>query len=128
LENRRFKMAPEKNLEEKMDTMIGQGAEVTGNISVLGSARIDGKFKGNVKVQGTLIVGKAGLVEGEEISAKSAVIGGIVRGKLHIEEKVVFESTARFTGELTCKTLVVEEGVIFEGTCSMQKGTPKEVK
>jgi len=121
-------MAPEKNFEEKMDTIIGQGAEVTGNISVLGSARIDGKFKGNVRVQGTLIVGKAGIIEGDDISAKSAVIGGTVRGKLHVEEKVLFESTARFTGELTCKTLVVEEGVIFEGTCSMQKTPPKEAK
>ncbi len=120
-------MPVEKSFEEKMDTIIGQGAEVTGNISVLGSARIDGKFKGNVKIQGTLIVGKSGIIEGDEISAKSAVIGGQVRGKLNIEEKIIFESTAKFQGELTCKTLVVEEGVIFEGTCNMQKAH-KEAK
>jgi len=107
-----------KNFEEKMDTILGQGAELEGNISVLGSARVDGKFKGNLKVQGTLIVGKTGNLDGE-ISAKNAVIGGTIKGKLKIEEKVVFESTARFTGELTCKSIVIEEGVIFDGNCTM---------
>ncbi len=115
-----------KNLEEKMDTILGQGAEMDGNISILGSARLDGKFKGNIKVQGSLIVGKTGVIDGE-ISAKNAVIGGNIKGKMHIEEKVVFESTARFNGELTCKSIVIEEGVIFEGNCTMtQKGAHKE--
>ncbi|MEO0229085.1 MAG: polymer-forming cytoskeletal protein [candidate division WOR-3 bacterium] len=107
-----------KIIEEKMDTIIGQGAEMEGTISVLGSARVDGRFKGTLRVQGALIVGKTGVIDGE-ISAKNGVIGGVIKGKLHIEEKVVFESTARFNGELTCKAIVIEEGVVFDGNCSM---------
>lgn len=111
-----------KIIEEKMDTIIGQGAEMEGTISVLGSARVDGRFKGTLKVQGALIVGKTGVIDGE-ISAKNGVIGGVIKGKLNVEEKVVFESTARFTGELTCKAIVIEEGVIFDGNCSMSSKT-----
>ncbi len=119
-------MKDNKIVEEKMDTIIGQGAEMEGTISILGSARIDGRFKGTLKVQGSLIVGKTGLIDGE-ITAKNAVIGGNIKGKLHIEEKVVFESTARFNGELTCKSIVIEEGVVFDGNCTMsQKTHPRE--
>ncbi|HOK22474.1 MAG TPA: polymer-forming cytoskeletal protein [Candidatus Hydrothermia bacterium] len=121
-------MREDKFSEEKMDTILGQGAEMDGNISILGSARLDGKLKGTIKVQGTLIIGKTGIMEGD-ISAKNAIIGGQVKGKMHIEEKVVFESSAKFHGELTCKTIVIEEGVVFDGNCAMtQKGIQKEEK
>ncbi len=107
-------------IDAKLDTIVGQGTVFEGNISIEGSARVDGKFKGNVNAKGTVVIGKSGKVEGE-IIAKSAVIGGEVKGTIRVQDRVEFESGAKFDGEVYCKTLVVQEGVIFDGSCSMTK-------
>ncbi|MCD6087152.1 MAG: polymer-forming cytoskeletal protein [Candidatus Hydrothermae bacterium] len=113
-------MPKNERLEEKMDTVLGAGSEIEGTISVRGGMRIDGKFKGNLNVQGTLVVGKSGSLDGE-IHAKEAVIGGTLKGKVRIDEKIEFQTGATFEGELVCKGLIVQEGVKFDGTCSMSK-------
>jgi len=110
---------------EKMDTIIGQGGYFEGTITVHGGTRIDGKFKGDIKIEGLLVVGKTGVIEGE-IFAKNAIIGGHVTGKMKIAEKVEFQSGARFKGEVVCKGLIIQDGVIFDGTCSMtEEGVAK---
>ncbi len=107
---------------EKMDTIVGEGGSFEGTIEVKGGTRIDGKFKGNIKVEGTLVVGKTGVIEGE-IFAQNAVVGGNIVGKMVIAQKVEFQSGARFKGDLFCKGLIVEDGVIFDGTCTMSETT-----
>ena len=107
---------------EKMDTIVGEGGIFEGTIQVKGGTRIDGKFKGNIKVEGTLVVGKSGVIEGE-IFAQNAVVGGHIIGKLVVAQKVEFQSGARFRGDLFCKGLIVEDGVIFDGTCTMSESS-----
>ncbi len=109
-----------KDLDTKLDTIVGQGTVFEGNITIDGSARIDGKFKGKIEAKGTVVVGKNGKVEGDVI-AKNAVIGGEVKGTIKVQDRVEFETGARFDGEVYCKTLVVQEGVTFDGSCSMTK-------
>lgn len=112
-------MASDK-VNDKLDTILGPGSELEGDLSAKGSLRIDGSFNGKLKVEGSLIVGKDGNVEGE-FHTKNAVISGSVKGKLYVTEKAEFQSGAKFDGELSCKGLVVEEGVVFDGLCQMTK-------
>jgi len=123
LQNKGGKMAKE-SVNQKIDTIIGPGAELEGNISVRGSARCDGRLKGKVRVQGTFVLGKTGLMDGE-LEAKNAVIGGTLKGTIKIEERIEFETGARFIGDLVCKILSVQEGVLFDGTCTMTKTQEK---
>ncbi len=126
-------MASEK-VNDKLDTILGPGSQLEGDLSAKGSLRIDGTFTGKLKVEGSLIVGKDGRLEGE-FHTKNAVISGSVKGKLYVAEKAEFQSGAKFDGELSCKGLVVEEGVIFDGLCQMTKklgerkllGEPEEI-
>ncbi len=114
-----------KETYEKMDTIVGEGGVFEGTIEVKGGTRIDGKFKGNIKVEGTLVVGKTGMIEGE-IFAQNAKIGGHIQGKMVVAQKVEFQSGARFKGDLYCKGLIVEDGVIFDGTCTMSESAPEK--
>ncbi len=116
--------AKENRTFEKMDTIVGEGGVFEGTIEVKGGTRIDGKFKGNIKIEGTLVVGKTGIIEGE-IFAQNAVVGGRIEGKMNIAQKVEFQSGARFKGDLYCKGLIVEDGVVFDGTCTMSE-TPSK--
>ena len=60
-----------------MNTLIGAGAELSGDFTLDGSARIDGKIGGNVTVTGNLILGAGSVVMGD-VQAASVLIGGEV--------------------------------------------------
>ena len=104
-----------------LNSIIGKGAMLTGDLEVKSSMRVDGHVKGNLKCGDTIIVGKDGKVEGE-IVAKNAVIGGTVQGKIEATDRVVLEATAVFTGDLKAGKLVIDEGAVFDGQCSMKTG------
>jgi len=104
--------------QQELDTLLGGGSNLQGDLVIKGGARVDGRVKGTLRVEGHLIIGKTGVVEGE-IRAHSAIVAGAVKGKLLVQERAEFETGARFQGDLECKRLVVHDGVIFDGTCTM---------
>lgn len=101
-----------------LNTIIGKGTYFEGSVKVQSSIRIDGHIKGRITTSDTLIVGKEGEVDGE-VSAKNAIIGGKVRGKIQASGRVVLESPSVFQGELKTAKLVINEGAFFDGVCSM---------
>ncbi|MEO0140543.1 MAG: polymer-forming cytoskeletal protein [candidate division WOR-3 bacterium] len=118
---------PEPQKRVSLDTVIGPGAEITGDVSVKAGARIDGRVKGNISCQGELVIGKEGVVEGE-VKASSATLSGRITGKLLVEGKAELTSTARMEGDISCAKLVIEEGAFFQGHCQMsaKPGAPAQ--
>jgi cytoskeletal protein CcmA (bactofilin family) len=100
-------------------TMIGEGSVFEGTISAPHYIRIDGTAKGKIESTDALIVGATGVIEAD-IKAKSAVIGGKVKGNLIVEDRVELESNASFVGDLKTRDLVINEGCVFHGNCSME--------
>ena len=107
-----------------LNTIIGKGTVVDGDVKVNSSLRVDGRIKGRVTTSDSLIVGKEGEIEGD-ISVKNAIVGGKVRGKIHASGKVVLEAQSYFQGELKTAKLVIDEGAVFEGVCSMGQSDGK---
>ena len=102
-----------------LNTLIGKGSKLEGTLVVENSVRIDGIIKGNVSTSDSLVIGKQGEVEGE-LTAKNAVIGGKVIGKINATGKVILESRAIFHGEMKASRLVIDDGAIFDGQCTMK--------
>ncbi len=111
----------------KVDTVIGPGSTVKGDIHSRGTLRVDGKVEGKVNSDSSIIIGEKGVVKAE-LAAAHIIIGGTVHGKVTGREKVEILSTGRLYGDVITKSskFVVAEGVIFEGRCSM--GQSAEVK
>ncbi len=105
-----------------LDTVLGPGAELVGDIKVNAGARIDGKIKGNVVCQGDLTVGEKGLVEGE-IKAVNLLLAGKVKGKINADNTAEITSTGSLEGDIVCSKLIIAEGAFFQGNCQMN--TPK---
>ena len=104
----------------KVETVIGPGALLKGEIHTRGTIRVDGNVEGKISADGSVIVGEKGVVKAEVV-AGHVVIGGTVHGKVNGREKVEILSTGRLHGDVITKParFVVAEGVIFEGRCSM---------
>ena len=103
-------MLGKKNADTKMSTLIGAGAELTGDFTLDGSARIDGKIGGNVTVTGNLILGAGSIVTGD-VQAASVLIGGEVTGNITAPD-------------IATKVIVIDEHAVFQGKIDMNQTVP----
>ena len=121
-------MARQNDSEGVMNTIIGKGTKIEGQMEVAQSIRIDGTFKGSINAADTLIVGATGELNDVSVKAKNAIIGGRIKGNIIASNKVTLESSSNLEGDLTAKLLVIEEGALFSGNCrSGDKSEPQTV-
>lgn len=99
-----------------INSIVGPGTFFRGHVELNGLLRIDGDFSGSVKTSGRVIVGQAGRADCA-IDAGSVVIGGLFRGEIFAQEKVVLLSSSVVIGSITAPRLVVEPGVLMHGSC-----------
>ena len=111
-----------RNNQKHVETMIGEDAVITGEISLKGGAIISGKVMGNVKASGTVRVTRTGTIEGD-IEAGEATVGGTVHGNVQAG-KVVLRGDSKVHGDIVYKQLVIEEGASFEGRCDIDTNQP----
>jgi cytoskeletal protein CcmA (bactofilin family) len=98
-----------------INSIIGEGTRFNGEFDLNGLLRIDGDFSGTVRTEGKVLVGKNGRAECT-VYAGTVVVGGILRGNIFAQEKVVILSTGIVLGNIHSPRFIVEEGVIFNGT------------
>ena len=111
-------MFGKSNKPSPIDSLIGSGTTIEGNISFSGGLRIDGHVKGNVKASankpGTLVVSEMAKVEGE-IDVAHVVINGTVAGPVRASEYVELLPKARVTGNVSYKSIEIHVGAIVMG-------------
>lgn len=103
----------------KIDTLIGQGVEVTGNVKFQGGLHLDGMIKGDVStadnIEGTvLVISDRGRVEGD-VHVAYAVINGEVIGNVYATEKLELSSNARISGNVEYNLLEMASGAEING-------------
>ncbi len=99
-----------------INSIIGEGTRLKGELDLNGLLRIDGDFAGVVRTKGKVLVGRNGRAECT-LNAGTVVIGGVFRGEIVSTEKVIILSTGLVLGTITTPRLIIEEGVIFNGSC-----------
>ena len=111
----------EKPLEinqQEISTIIGEGYTFTGELRGASVVRIEGKIIGNIHVEGGVVLGEKGIVEGD-IFTKSAIIFGRVNGNIKTEQLEI-KKTGFVNGEITTDSLEIELGAKYNGKLSMQ--------
>ena len=103
---------------EELNGFMDEGTEFIGELRFRDTFRIDGKLKGKVVSDHTLIVGESGQVEAE-IDCAVISIKGAVSGRVHARQRIELLSGARVQATLVSPRLVIEEGAVFQGQCDM---------
>ena len=97
------------------NTVIGKGITIeAARLSGKESVRIDGTFFGDVNLEGSLILGEGGVIEGRT-HANYAVIAGSVRGDISCETVLHVAPTARIDGDIKTNSIIVDEGGQING-------------
>jgi cytoskeletal protein CcmA (bactofilin family) len=111
-------MFGKSNKPSPIDSLIGAGTTIEGNVTFTGGLRVDGHVKGNVKAAGnkpgTLVVSELAKVEGD-IDVAHVVINGTVAGPVRASEYAELLPKARVTGNVSYKSIEIHVGAIVMG-------------
>ena len=103
----------------EITTLLGPGAQFEGKLTFDGTVRIDGRFKGEVFSDDTLVIGEGAIVEAE-IEIGEIIIQGVVVGNIKAKRSVEIHAPGRVKGDLHTPTLQIAKGVVFEGRSFME--------
>ena len=103
---------------KRIDSLIGGGTTLTGNIVFTGGLRIDGTVVGNVHASNgkasTLVISEQAKVAGE-IRVSHLVVNGEVEGPVHATDYLELQSKARIKGDISYQRLEIHVGATVEG-------------
>ena len=105
--------------EEQISTIIGEGYVFTGELKGDTIIRIEGKVVGNVTVEGGVVLGEKGIIEGD-IKTKSAIIYGTVNGNVKTTQLEI-KKTGNINGDISTDVLEIEIGAMYNGKLNMQR-------
>lgn len=101
-----------------IDTLIGEGVHIVGDIACTGVLRVQGDILGNVSCQdnsnGTLVVDSAGSVTGA-INATHIAVRGRVIGPVQSSQSIEIHQGASLVGDISFKSITIHAGGVVEG-------------
>jgi len=116
-----------KKKQDEINAFLGKDTEFEGKLSFTGAVRIDGRLKGEIVTEGTLIVGETAVLE-SDIQTSNIVISGEIHGNIIAENMIEIRAPGKIFGDLKAPIITIAEGVTFEGNCQMQKKDEEDVK
>lgn len=104
--------------QTRIDSLIGAGTRVEGNINFAGGLRIDGIVQGDIvgapDAESTLIISEQATVEGE-IRVSHLIVNGTVKGPIHAIESLELQPRCKVTGDVCYTSLEMHLGAVVEG-------------
>ena len=107
-----------KKKTAKIDSLIGENTEITGDIKFTGGLHVDGMVKGNIIAEAgsnsLLSLSDQGKIEGE-IHVPHNIIDGTINGNVYSSEHIELEARARITGDVYYNLLEISGGAQVSG-------------
>ena len=99
-----------------INTVVGPGTKFSGDMNIAGLVRVDGDIDGNLETTGRVIIGEKARIHGN-VTARTAVIGGIVEGDVYAPEGIQLFATSSVYGDVITKKITVAENCFIHGMC-----------
>jgi len=102
----------------KIDTLIGAGTRINGDVEFVGGLHLDGYINGNVsggQNTGTILsVSEQGGIEGS-VNASTVILNGIVKGDIDATLRVELGEKARVLGNVRYSAIETAVGAQING-------------
>ncbi len=104
--------------QNRIDSLIGAGTRIIGDIHFAGGLRVDGEIDGSIIATpgkpSTLVLSEHARVNGE-VKVTHLVVNGEITGPVSVAEYLELQSNSKVTGDVHYKTLEIQLGAIVEG-------------
>jgi len=113
--------------QKRIDSLIGAGTTVRGDIVFEGGLRIDGTVLGNVTAgdgkAGTLVVSEHARMDGL-LDVAHVVVNGTVNGPVTARDSLELQGKARIVGDVAYRTLEMHVGAFVQGRLDPAEAEP----
>jgi cytoskeletal protein CcmA (bactofilin family) len=107
-------MSNNKREDFSINTIIGPGTSINGDIEAGGFTRIDGSLRGNLTAKGRVVVGEKARMK-SSVSGTSVTIGGVVYGNVLASERLIILATGLVLGDIITRRRQADEGCLIHG-------------
>ncbi len=117
--------------QSRIDSLIGVGTKIEGNVTFSGGVRVDGEIIGNVTASidqsSTLVLSEHARIDGE-IRVSHLVVNGVVNGPVYATEFLELQSHSRVKGDVHYNSLEMHLGAVVEGRLVHRSSEAKGVE
>ena len=126
-----FGKKTESKRQGQIDSLIGAGTQIEGNIRFTGGLRVDGGVKGNIDAaegasSSTLVLSEQARIEGA-VNVAHLILNGVVVGSVTVSESLEMQSKARIVGDVDYGLIEMHQGAVIEGRL-VHRGKSVELK
>ena len=126
-----FGKKAENKRQGQIDSLIGAGTQIDGNLRFTGGLRIDGEVKGNIDAadgasSSTLVLSEQGRIEGA-VTVGHLILNGTIVGAVTVTESLEMQSKARIVGDVDYALIEMHQGAVIEGRL-VHRGKSVELK
>ena len=112
------KNTQKKTKATRIDTLIGHGTHIKGDISFSGGLRIDGRVTGNIGASGetksVLTLSEKSIIEGE-IRVPNLIVNGTITGNVYSSQHIELATNAKINGNVYYHLLEMVTGSQVNG-------------
>ncbi|MDP2828998.1 MAG: polymer-forming cytoskeletal protein [Sulfuricellaceae bacterium] len=113
--------------QSRIDSLIGNGTRIVGDVFFSGGLRVDGEVTGNIQAQGgqpsTLVLSEQAKVTGT-IEVSHLVANGSICGPVYVTEYAELQPKAKVVGDVHYKKLEMHMGAIVDGRLVHEEKAP----
>jgi len=107
-----------------VNSLVGAGSFLRGDLVVDGLLRVDGEVAGAIRSTGKVVIGQGGRCE-SSIQARSAIVGGLVKGDVCVTDRLSVLDGAVIVGNVFAPRLDAEGDVVIHGDVEVSGKTEK---
>ena len=114
-----FGKKSENRPQGRIDSLIGAGTRVEGNLVFSGGLRIDGEVRGSVEAveaggASTLVLSERARIEGN-VNVAHLVSNGTIVGSVTVSESLEMQPRAKISGDVDYALIEMHQGAVIEG-------------
>jgi cytoskeletal protein CcmA (bactofilin family) len=120
-------MAAGRHEDFSINTIIGPGTSVSGDIESGGFTRIDGNIRGDLNARGRVVIGEKARMK-SNISGTMVTVGGVVFGNVLASERLIILGTGLIMGDVITRRIQADDGCLVHGrvrVCSTEEAWNK---
>lgn len=105
-----------------VNTLLGPDSSFRGDLQVDGFVRIDGDLRGSLRTNGKVVVSELARCDAS-IIARSAVVGGVVRGDVCVSDRLTLLEGGMIVGNVFAPKLDATGDVVIHGDVEVSGST-----
>ncbi len=108
-------------------TIVGSDSHFKGELTFDSTAKINGKFDGQINGKGELLVTNNALCKAD-VNVGAAQVDGKVEGNLTAKDTIKLNANGSVKGDITAAKMAMAEGSSFYGMCAVGPDAPGGAK